>query len=880
MKKFTLFIVVLLLFFNVTSTAGFTFESVDNVEVPDLSTVVEDGGDKKVVDQEEKVDSENNSTGEQGNNTVDSQQAVRENSKKNEKTLQQSSLNERKVNQITSLSVAANQVLSHPRNTSKLGQINASSARIYYDPSKTQYFTAGSEHTNRVYYIKAKKVVSGNTYYLISDLPSSTDGLVGWVNARDIKTYTHTAVDNHSKVFYFKGSGVAYNRPWGGTKNIVFTSNDLSKFRYQTFHVHMTQKVGNNTWYRGTFNGQTIWIHENHLTTKEESATSRLGKIKSSSVKIYRDVHNPSTVFTAGSEHTNRVYYIKKQMNINGDLFYLVSSLPSNTNGLIGWVHSSDITTYSHVSVDKQEKRFYVKGQGVAYNRAWGGSQNVVYSSQDMENLAGYEFLVHLTEKVGNNTWYRGILNGQTVWIHSNHLNSTTGNATSLLGQIYNSNVKIYTRLGDSSSIISAGSAHTNIAHYIKRETWFKGQHYYLISSKPSDKEGVIGWVNPKDITTYTHEAVDNRAKIFELRGTGVAYSRPWGGLQSVVFTTSQMANMKEERFHVHYTQKVGNNTWYRGTVKGQTVWIHSSHVKVVPKTKYSYYNLTLNQALQMQLNASPQTDKKVAYVSKSYVSNGKVTASTLNVRSEPSTRLGNKSIIGQLSYDASVKVLGEDYSGWYTIEYHSSHQWRQARPNDVLYYLNPKNFVNDERQMFQFLDLSLPSGASAAVLNNYLRGKGTLANQGQAFIDAANKHGINDIYLISHALLETGHGTSTLARGVKYNGVTVYNMFGIGAYDSCPVQCGAERAYKEGWTTPYKAIVGGAQFIGNSYIKAGLNTLYKMRWNPDAMVANGYIGKQYATDIGWASKQVSTMYNLYKEIGNDVLYLDIPVYK
>src|SRR5699024_11832665 len=108
----------------------------------------------------------------------------------------------------------------------------------------------------------------------------------------------------------------------------------------------------------------------------------------------------------------------------------------------------------------------------------------------------------------------------------------------------------------------------------------------------------------------------------------------------------------------------------------------------------------------------------------------------------------------------------------------------------------------------------------------------------------------------------------------------TVYNMYGIGAYDNCALECGAKRAYEKGWTTPEKAIVGGAEFIGNGYIKSGQNTLYKMRWNPLFMEKEGYASHQYATDIGWASKQINTMYNLYNEIGYFNPYLDIPVYK
>ena len=288
----------------------------------------------------------------------------------------------------------------------------------------------------------------------------------------------------------------------------------------------------------------------------------------------------------------------------------------------------------------------------------------------------------------------------------------------------------------------------------------------------------------------------------------------------------------------------------------------------------FTQYNITLHDALAIQMKVNPQTDKHYAYVSKKYVKNGQVTASALNVRSGPGTK---KSKIGMLYNGDKVKILGE-HNGWYRKEFRSS-AWKDAAPEDVKYYLDPSNFINDDRLVFQFLDLSKPSNTSASVLNRYLEGKGILDGMGQAFIDASKKHGVNDLYLLSHALLETGNGSSTLANGVKVNGKTVYNMFGIGANDGCAIQCGAQRAYKEGWFTPYDAIVGGARFIGNSYIKKGQNTLYKMRWNPEGMEKYGYATHQYATDIGWAAKQVTSMYNMYKNIGITNLILDIPRY-
>lgn len=291
-------------------------------------------------------------------------------------------------------------------------------------------------------------------------------------------------------------------------------------------------------------------------------------------------------------------------------------------------------------------------------------------------------------------------------------------------------------------------------------------------------------------------------------------------------------------------------------------------------------YDLSLNDALKIQQKASPQTDKNYdTYVSKQYInSQGIVTADVLNVRGGPGT---SHWTVGTLQKGAKVTILGES-NGWYKIEYTKNRQWVNASPDDILYYLDPSNFAYAGSQMFQFLDLSKSSNASAATLNNHLSGKGILAGKAASFIEAGNTHGINEIYLIAHSLLETGNGTSKLATGVKYKGQTVYNMYGIGAYDSCPLECGAKHAYEQGWTTPEKAIVGGAKFVGEGYIynQVGQNTLYKMRWNPDAMESTGNFGKQYATDIGWASKQTSMLYQIYKSIDNYVLHLEIPVYK
>ncbi|MDY0394153.1 glucosaminidase domain-containing protein [Virgibacillus halophilus] len=322
--------------------------------------------------------------------------------------------------------------------------------------------------------------------------------------------------------------------------------------------------------------------------------------------------------------------------------------------------------------------------------------------------------------------------------------------------------------------------------YYIKKKASAGGTVYYLLSEEASSTSGVVGWIKKSDVTWHTRKIVDKKKKTFYAKGTGKGYKRAWGGSKEVKLNS--LSKYKGQEFSVDVTVQVGKQLWYRGKIGGKTVWIHESYLTKSANTT-TKYNLTLDQAVNIQMKATPQTDSYTQYVSSEYVkiSNGEyyVTADVLNVRKGPGA---SYAIVDQV-YKGERLSIKKSVNGWYQL------YWVDAKAADVKYYLDPNNFINDSKQKFQFLDLSKPSGATVTVLNNYLKGKGTLAGQGTAFIDAGKKYGINDVYLISHALLETGNGTSTLAKGVKYNGTTVYNMFGVGAYDSCPIDCGAKKS-------------------------------------------------------------------------------------
>ncbi|AGK55741.1 mannosyl-glycoendo-beta-N-acetylglucosaminidase family protein [Bacillus sp. 1NLA3E] len=85
-------------------------------------------------------------------------------------------------------------------------------------------------------------------------------------------------------------------------------------------------------------------------------------------------------------------------------------------------------------------------------------------------------------------------------------------------------------------------------------------------------------------------------------------------------------------------------------------------------------------------------------------------------------------------------------------------------------------------------LDLKKPANITANDIINFFNQKNhsdsPLKNYAQSFIDAQNRYGVNAQYLVAHAIWETGWGGSQL---IEYKN----NLYGYGAYDSCPFTCG-----------------------------------------------------------------------------------------
>ncbi len=223
-----------------------------------------------------------------------------------------------------------------------------------------------------------------------------------------------------------------------------------------------------------------------------------------------------------------------------------------------------------------------------------------------------------------------------------------------------------------------------------------------------------------------------------------------------------------------------------------------------------------------------------------------------------------------------------------WTLNNYAAIQKKRTGRTSLAEYKRLVNYKKDTSYGFQFLRLDkfrpVNEEKFISTFNYYIKnacenkGRGpsysVLYGKGKVMLAAAKKEGIDPMYFVSQTFLESAYGTSSLARGNRITRValpsyarsggkfitkkiprstTVYNLYGIKAYDSDPKTGATSHAYYKGWTTVDKAIYGAAKFIRENYFEAkpSQNTIFKFRFNPSNL------SHQYATDP-WYSEKIA----------------------
>ncbi|RIN84381.1 hypothetical protein BU004_09960 [Mammaliicoccus sciuri] len=581
------------------------------------------------------------------------------------------------------------------------------------------------------------------------------------------------------------------------------------------------------------------------------------GKVNTNASGVYSSVYDTKTKSAANK--VGKTFNIGKQSNYNNQVYYL---LQDNNGTPLGWVKSSDIQLQNNTKVTPKPAasntaKPKATPKPVASNTAKPKATPKPVASNTAKPKASPKPAASNTVKpkatpkpVASNT-AKPKATPKPVASNTTKTNAVAKTVrVNYLGKVNKNISGVYTSVYDQKTVPAINKAGKTFK--IGKQSTYNNQTYYLLQ----DNNAIpLGWVNAKDIQLQkvtTQPKVVNKATVAQPKKTnaikssavnnqpialkenyqnylifdnsGYFYSEPSVSKKTLL---GSLQNYQYSYFKVISSQKVGNELWYKGLLNGKTVWINAKYLQLATEsTNVSTSPYTLDQAVDIQM--------------------------ALRNGSEPK------------------KVLASGI--------------RNATRAEVKDAMDTSKYVNDPVQKYQFLDLNKSQNISATKLNELLRGKGILENQGNAFSQAAKAVGINEIYLISHALLETGNGTSDLANGgsIDQNGnvdlnaqTKYYNMFGVGAIDKNALYGGIKYAQQAGWNTPEKAILGGAQFIANNYIKSGQNTLYKMRFNPQNPGVH-----QYATGIDFAKSNAKRISDFYQQIQTDGQYYDVDQYK
>lgn len=244
-----------------------------------------------------------------------------------------------------------------------------------------------------------------------------------------------------------------------------------------------------------------------------------------------------------------------------------------------------------------------------------------------------------------------------------------------------------------------------------------------------------------------------------------------------------------------------------------------------------------------------------------------------------------------------SMEKGAYDFNGgyWYGLD----GSWVAASKEIIMYYMDPRNFLNDT-YIFMFENQSYnssyqtESGVKTILADTFMSGSYTCPDTkkkytySQIFMDAAKKSGVSPYHLASRCRNEQGVNGAPQSLGTVKGYENYFNFFDIQAYATstmtaaemgCKYAKTTNPTYLLPWTNQYKSIVGGSIFLGTGYITKGQDTLYLQKFD---MVdgGNGLYYHQYMTCVFGQANEAISLKNAYsQDILNSAMEFKIPVY-
>lgn len=314
---------------------------------------------------------------------------------------------------------------------------------------------------------------------------------------------------------------------------------------------------------------------------------------------------------------------------------------------------------------------------------------------------------------------------------------------------------------------------------------------------------------------------------------------------------------------------------WYNVTYNGVTGYIYAEYVQIIEQTA--------DKDFEEQLKAFPSSYHSALKALHAVYPNWQFHADNVNLTLAEAVQLeiSRKQIKTQYESWLSMGPGAYDYDkNQYVLQ---DTDWYVASREVIKYYMDPRNFLGADTVFTFMLQGYDPSKQNEAGVRKIVKGTFLDTDKYVSYIMKAAKETSYSPYVMASKILQEigkNNGNSPFISG-KYPGYEgYYNYFNINAAGNSTeekIKKALTYAKNNGWNTREKAIIGGAEFCSDGYIKKGQNTYYYMDFN----IKNPkLIWHEYAGAIHDASAKGRILSAAYTGDKSAVVSFSIPVYK
>lgn len=359
-------------------------------------------------------------------------------------------------------------------------------------------------------------------------------------------------------------------------------------------------------------------------------------------------------------------------------------------------------------------------------------------------------------------------------------------------------------------------------------------------------------------------------ARIGYVNATGVRMRRDAGTQSEIIMRDISYATVTvngEKR-------DPDGDLWYYVTYNGVTGYIYAEYVQIIEQTA--------DKDFEEQLKAFPSSYHGALKALHAVYPNWQFHADNVNLTLDEAVQLEISRKLIRTSYESwlSMGLGAYDYGKNQWVMHDTD--WNVASREVIKYYMDPRNFLGTDTVFTFMLQGYDPTKQNEAGVRKIVKGTFLDTDKYVSYIMKAAKETSYSPYVMASKILqEIGNNANSPFISGKYPGYEgYYNYFNINATGNstaAKIKGALTYAKEHGWNSPEKAIIGGAEFCSDGYIKVGQNTYYYMDFN----IKNpNSIWHEYAGAVHDASSKGKILSSAYTGDKSAVVSFSIPVYK